>query len=70
MEHVARLAEQQTLEGISDVLDESDRDGMRVVIELKRNAVPSVVLNNLYKQTELQSRFACNMVYTSLSLIE
>ena len=70
VEHVARLVENQTLEGIADVLDESDRDGMRVVIELKRNAVPSVVLNNLYKHTELQSRFACNMVGTALSFIE
>ena len=58
--------------GISDIIDESDRDGMRVVIELKRGAMASVVLNNLYKHTELQSRFSCNLVslrHTCASLI-
>jgi DNA gyrase subunit A len=50
------------LEGISDIRDESDRDGMRIVIELKRDAYPRVVLNNLYKQTPIQTNFGCNML--------
>ncbi|MEG3973644.1 DNA gyrase C-terminal beta-propeller domain-containing protein, partial [Microcoleus sp. herbarium8] len=50
------------LDGISDIRDESDRDGMRIVIELKRDAYPRVVLNNLYKQTPLQSNFGANML--------
>ncbi|KAL8110189.1 hypothetical protein AgCh_026053 [Apium graveolens] len=50
------------LEGISDIPDESDRSGMRVVIELKRGSDPSIVLNNLYRLTALQSGFSCNMV--------
>jgi len=50
------------LDGISDIRDESDKSGMRVVIELKRNEVPEVVLNNLYKQTQLQDTFGMNMV--------
>jgi len=50
------------LEGISDIRDESDKSGMRVVIELKRGEVPEVVLNNLYKQTQLQDTFGMNMV--------
>lgn len=52
----------QVLEGVSDVRDESDRTGMRVVIEVKRGATPLVVLNNLYRHTQLQTRFSCNMV--------
>jgi len=59
---VANLVNNQTLDGISDILDESDRDGTRVVVELKRGASASVVLNNLYKHTSLQSKFSCNMV--------
>ncbi|CAL9103106.1 unnamed protein product [Musa acuminata var. zebrina] len=51
-----------TLEGISDIRDESDRSGMRIVIELKRGSDPSIVLNNLYRLTALQSSFSCNMV--------
>jgi DNA gyrase/topoisomerase IV subunit A-like protein len=53
----ADLVKEKELEGISDIRDESDRQGMRVVFELKRDAVPEVVLNNLYKQTALQSSF-------------
>ena len=48
--------------GVSDVRDESDRDGMRVVVELRRGANAEVVRNQLYKQTSLQTTFACNMV--------
>ncbi|KAK9837232.1 hypothetical protein WJX81_000248 [Elliptochloris bilobata] len=59
---VARLVDEQKLIGISDVRDESDRDGMRVVVEVKRGSSASVVLNSLYKQTALQGRFPCNMV--------
>jgi len=50
------------LEGISDLRDESDRDGMRICIELKRNEIPEVVLNNLYKHTQLQCNFSCNLL--------
>ena len=57
------------LEGISDIRDESDRDGMRIVIELKRDAYPQVVLNNLFKLTHLQNNFSANilacLLYTS-----
>ncbi|GMI73268.1 DNA GYRASE A [Hibiscus trionum] len=62
VEKIAELVENKTLEGISDIRDESDRSGMRVVIELKRGADPSIVLNNLYRLTALQSSFSCNMV--------
>ncbi|PWZ52160.1 putative DNA gyrase subunit A, chloroplastic/mitochondrial [Zea mays] len=59
---IAELVEDKVLEGISDIRDESDRTGMRVVIELKRSADPAIVLNNLYRHTALQSSFSCNMV--------
>ncbi|KAL3623290.1 hypothetical protein CASFOL_032106 [Castilleja foliolosa] len=59
---IADLVENKTLEGISDIRDESDRSGMRIVIELKRGSDPSIVLNNLYRLTALQSTFSCNMV--------
>jgi len=62
IEKIAELVNDKRLEGISDIRDESDRDGMRVVIELKRDAYPRVVLNNLYKQTPLQSNFGANML--------
>ncbi|XP_040947584.1 DNA gyrase subunit A, chloroplastic/mitochondrial isoform X3 [Gossypium hirsutum] len=62
VEKIAELVENKTLEGINDIRDESDRSGMRVVIELKRGADPSIVLNNLYRLTALQSSFNCNMV--------
>jgi DNA gyrase subunit A len=62
IEKIAELVRDKRIEGISDVRDESDRHGMRVVIELKRDAVPDVVLNQLYRFTELQSSFGCNFV--------
>ena len=58
----ADLVKEKQLEGISDIRDESDRQGMRVVFELKKDAVPEVVLNNLYKQTALQSSFGVTML--------
>ncbi|KAL2234371.1 UNVERIFIED_CONTAM: DNA gyrase subunit A, chloroplastic/mitochondrial [Sesamum indicum] len=62
VEKIAELVENKSLEGISDIRDESDRSGMRIVIELKRGSDPSIVLNNLYRLTALQSTFSCNMV--------
>ncbi|XP_057538895.1 DNA gyrase subunit A, chloroplastic/mitochondrial isoform X2 [Amaranthus tricolor] len=62
VERIAELVENKSLEGISDIRDESDRSGMRIVIELKRGADPSIVLNKLYRLTALQSSFNCNMV--------
>ncbi len=62
IERIAEMVNERRLEGISDIRDESDRDGMRIVIELKRDAYPRVVLNNLYKQTPLQSNFGANML--------
>ncbi|HEY9826558.1 MAG TPA: DNA gyrase subunit A [Stenomitos sp.] len=62
IEKIAELVNDKRLEGISDIRDESDRDGMRIVIELKRDAYPQVVLNNLFKQTPLQSNFGANML--------
>ncbi|KAF8098841.1 hypothetical protein N665_0257s0051 [Sinapis alba] len=62
VQKIAELVENKILEGISDIRDESDRNGMRVVIELKRGGDPALVLNNLYRHTALQSSFSCNMV--------
>ena len=62
IEKIADLVNDKRIEGISDIRDESDRDGMRIVIELKRDAYARVVLNNLYKQTPLQSNFGANML--------
>src|SRR4029450_13999288 len=62
LERMAELVHEKKLEGISHIKDESDKSGMRVVIELKRGEVPEVVLNNLYKQTQLQDTFGINMV--------
>lgn len=62
IEKIAELVNEKKIEGISDLRDESDKSGMRVVIELKRGEVPDVVLNNLYKQTQLQDTFGMNMV--------
>src|SRR5471030_2514167 len=62
LERIAELVHEKKLEGISHIQDESDKSGMRVVIELKRGEVPEVVLNNLYKQTQLQDTFGMNMV--------
>ncbi|HSI55858.1 MAG TPA: DNA gyrase C-terminal beta-propeller domain-containing protein, partial [Ramlibacter sp.] len=61
-ERMAELVNEKKIEGISHIQDESDKSGMRVVIELKRGEVPEVVLNNLYKQTQLQDTFGINMV--------
>jgi DNA gyrase subunit A len=62
VQKIAELVENKVLEGISDIRDESDRSGMRIVIELKRGSDPSIVLNNLYRMTALQSSFSCNMI--------
>ncbi|MFQ5355095.1 MAG: DNA gyrase subunit A [Mariprofundaceae bacterium] len=62
VENIAKLVRDKKIEGISDLRDESDRDGIRVVIELKRNETPEVILNNLYKHTQLQCNFGCNML--------
>ena len=62
IEKIADLVKEGKIQGISDIRDESDREGMRVVIELKRDAKPDVVRNNLYKQTALMTSFGVNMV--------
>ncbi|MEK8047110.1 DNA gyrase subunit A [Ideonella margarita] len=62
LERIAELVHEKKIDGISHIQDESDKSGMRVVIELKRGEVPEVVLNNLYKQTQLQDTFGVNMV--------
>ena len=62
LERIAELVHEKKIEGISHIQDESDKSGMRVVIDLKRGEVPEVVLNNLHKQTQLQDTFGMNMV--------
>ena len=62
LERIAELVNEKKIEGISEIRDESDKSGMRVVIELKRGEMPEVVLNNLFKQTQLQDTFGMNMV--------
>lgn len=62
VEKIAELVREKKIEGITDLRDESDRNGMRIVIELRRDVTPSVVLNNLYKQTQMQSNFGINML--------
>jgi DNA gyrase subunit A len=62
IERIADLVREKTIEGISDLRDESDREGMRIVIELKRGEMPEVILNNLYKHTPLQSSFGIIML--------
>jgi len=62
LEKIAELVNEKKIEGISEIRDESDKSGMRVVVELKRNEMPDVVLNNLFKQTQLQDTFGMNMV--------
>jgi len=62
LERIAELVNDKKIEGISDIRDESDKSGMRVVVELKRGEVPEIVLNNLYKNTQLQDTFGINMV--------
>ncbi len=66
IEKIAELVRDKRIEGISDIRDESDRDGMRVVVDLKKDAVPEIVLNNLWKMTPLQDSFGVNM----LSIVE
>lgn len=62
IEKIAELVRDKKIEGITDLRDESDRNGMRIVMELRRDANPNVLLNNLYKQTALQSSFGINML--------
>ena len=62
IEKTAALINDKKLEGISDIRDESDRDGMRIVYDIKKDAIPNIVLNNLYKYTQLQSSFGVNNV--------
>jgi DNA gyrase subunit A len=62
IEQIAELARERRVEGISDLRDESDRDGMRIVVELKRDAIPQIVLNLLYKHTQMQSTFGAIML--------
>lgn len=62
IEKIAELVREKKIEGISDLRDESDRDGMRIVVEIKRDAMADVVLNQLYRYTPLQTSFGCNMV--------
>ena len=61
-ERISELVKEKRIEGISDMRDESDRDGMRLVIEIKRDALPDVVLNQLWRYTAMQSSFGCNMI--------
>jgi DNA gyrase subunit A len=60
--HMAELARDKEIDGITDIRDESDRKGMRVVVELKRDSNPNVVLNQLYKHTQMRTNFSCNML--------
>ena len=62
IERIAELVNEKRIEGISDLRDESDRDGMRIVIELKRDAVPTIVINQLYKLTPMQESFGVIML--------
>jgi DNA gyrase subunit A len=62
IEHIAELINSKHITGISDLRDESDKDGMRIVMELKRNEIPDVTINQLYKFTDLQVTFGCNML--------
>ena len=62
VERIAELVREKRIEGISDMRDESDRDGIRVVMELKRDAVAVVVLNQLYRFSAMQTSFGCNMI--------
>jgi DNA gyrase subunit A len=65
LERLGEVAREKIVEDISEIRDESDRDGVRIVIELKQNAIADVVLNQLFKHTSLQTNFACNMVALS-----
>lgn len=66
LEKIAELVNDKKLAGVSDLRDESDREGLRIVIELKRDAIPAIVQNNLYRKTALQTSFSGNM----LALVE
>ena len=59
---IAEMIKTKKLEGVSEVRDESDRKGMRIVLELRRGTSPSLILINLYKQTQLRSSFSVNMI--------
>jgi DNA gyrase subunit A len=62
IERIAELINEKTITGLSDIRDESDKDGLRVVLELKRAEIPDVVINQLYKNSDLQITFGCNML--------
>ena len=62
IEHAANLVNDKKIEGISDIRDESDRDGMRIVFDLKRGEEPEIILNNLYKHTQLQTGYGIIML--------
>ncbi|MGH2638005.1 MAG: DNA gyrase subunit A, partial [Rhabdochlamydiaceae bacterium] len=62
IQKIAELVNEKTMNGISDLRDESDKDGMRIVLELKRNEIPDVTINQLYKFTDMQVTFGCNML--------
>jgi DNA gyrase subunit A len=62
IERIAELINEKTITGLSDIRDESDKDGLRIVLELKRNEIPDVVINQLYKNSDLQITFGCNML--------
>ena len=62
VEKIAELVQEKRIEGVSDIRDESDRNGMRVVIELKKDVHPTIILNSLYKQTQMQETFGANML--------
>ena len=62
IEKIAELVREKKIEGISDLRDESDRDGIRIVLELKRAEVPQIILNNLYKHTQMETTFGINML--------
>jgi len=62
LENIAQLVKNRRIEGISDLRDESDRDGMRIVIDIKRDEIPEVILNSLYKYTQLQTTFSINLL--------
>lgn len=62
IEKIALLVTEKTITGISDIRDESDKDGMRIVIELKKGEIPDIIINQLYKYTDMQTTFGCNML--------
>src|SRR5579875_3676447 len=62
IERIASLVQEKKIEGIADIRDESDREGMRIVVEIKRGEQPEIILNNLYKHTQLQENFGMIML--------